>query len=99
MPPIPPDHPHPIRLAPRLTLHPGSQWHGRADPLAASAVLGDPGAAPDIAGALSLFSAAEPPIELEIHPGSAVLGGEQAGRGALEYQPDEPAVYALLHAI
>lgn len=89
-----------VVLTPRMKLHYGSQWHGTAQVASPDgAVLGG-GESTDVTANLSVFSAAEPAITLDVQaPSAAVLGEDQAGTGTLEYQPEENAVYALLQAI
>lgn len=90
-----------IRLTPRMRLVLGDQWQGSAQ-LAPppAAVLGDDPSAFDPTAGLSIFSAAEPAIELDVQATpSAVLGDEAPSTGMLAYQPQEHAAYALLQAI
>lgn len=97
MPTIPPNSP-PVALTPRLKLRPAAGWQGNAQVAPKSgAVLGDK---PAITAPLSLFKPAEPAIVLDVkaRPGGRTLGDASAD-GALEYQPAEPAVYALLQEV
>ena len=93
----------PIALSPRLRLQPAADWQGRVQlaPQQPPAVLSDSPPPPVITAPLSLSAPAEPPIVLEVQrrPGPAVLSDSPPSSGALEYQPPEPAVYALLHEI
>lgn len=92
----------PITLSPRLRIAPAATWQGSvqlAPP--APAVLGEESPPAATTLPLSLFSAAEPPIVLDVQarPGPAVLGDEAAPTGAIEYQPAEAAAYVLLHEL
>lgn len=91
----------PVVLSPRMKLRLGSQWQGSAE-LAPppSAVLGNEEGSFEATAPLSMFTPAEQAIELDVHASpDAVLGAEEPQSGQLEYQPAEPAVYALLQAI
>lgn len=96
----PPAHtPGDQALTPRMTLRRAPGWQGDATVLAPpSGVLGGEAAA--ITAPLSLFTPAEPPIELTIAPlpQAGVLGAETQP-ASLEYRPDDDAVYVLLHEI
>jgi len=91
-----------VPLTPRLRLQPAADWQGTAQvaqtgPL----VLGDevPSAATTVP--LSVFTPAEPAIELDVQsqPQPAVLGEEPPPSATLEYQPADEAVYVLLHEV
>lgn len=88
-----------VVLTPRLKLDfGGMQGSAQLAPVA-GAVLGDESGSAAMAN-LSVFSAAEPAIELDVQaPSAAVLGDETVAPAALDYQPAEPAAYALLQAI
>jgi len=93
---------NPVPLTPRLRLRPAADWQGTAQVAPSGPlVLGDE--APPIAttAPLSVFTPAEPAIELDIQsrPQPAVLGEEPPPGGTLEYQPADEAVYVLLHEV
>src|SRR6266508_3467009 len=93
---------NPVPLTPRLWLRPAADWQGTAQVAQSGPlVLGDE--APPVAttAPLSLFTPAEPAIELDVQsrPQPAVLGEESPPGATLEYQPADEAVYVLLHEV
>ena len=91
-----------IRLTPQIQFQLGAQWQGSAQVAPPpAAVLGDDSSAFDPTAGLSVFSAAEPAIELDVQaaPSATVLGGEPPSAATLAYAPQEPGAYALLQAI
>src|SRR5215212_10908162 len=90
----------PVILTPRLRLRPAADWRGTAQIASGGPlVLGDE--APPVAttAPLSVFTPAEPAVEIDVQsrPQPAVLGEEPPPGAALEYQPADEAVYVLLH--
>ena len=99
MPAIPPNSP-PIPLTPKLQLQPGPGWHGKVQVAPKDSAVLSERDLPPITAPLQVFAPAEPAITLDVQapPATRTLGDETAD-GALEYQPSEAAVYALLHEV
>ncbi|HEU4324870.1 MAG TPA: alpha/beta hydrolase [Roseiflexaceae bacterium] len=87
----------PRQIGPRMTLSHASGH--RISALPSSATLGaGPEALPPLP--FSLFTPAEPPVELDVRPlPGATLGGPQEPYATLEYRPEEEAVYVALEQI
>lgn len=90
----------PVPLTPRMRLRPAKDWQGHAEVSApAAAVLGEPPVG--VRAQLSLFTPAEPAIELAVQavPQAGVLGAEEEQAGLLEYSPADDAVYVMLQEV
>src|SRR5262245_25497061 len=101
MPPLAPGSSDAVSLTPRMRLRPAGRWQGDARVIpSASGVLGDE-SAPAPTRSFALFEPAAPPIEFAARPvlPPAVLGEAAPPPALLEYQPDDDAVYVLLHQI